>query len=160
MLETFRQSLVDYATRSWAEKDLWDVRLREGGQLRMYVTPFSLAGPFRSILAGFLTRPVAREGYRATGTFPVPRSDFITVTPNTQPETGVQKLQSAGGQNRFLAIDPADGATYSVGKSNGEMVEWRPFWCESVIPALPGTTLTLHATDLQCDVEQAAHSLM
>ena len=139
LLETFGQSLADYATRSWAEEDLWTVQLRSGDQRRMYVTPFPLVGPFRSILAKCLNVGVGHavrglyydHGYgKAMGTLPQSRL-----------ETSQYELQSTGGRNRFLAIDPDDGATYSVGWRHGQLVEWRPFLCESVVPLLTGTTL-------------------
>ena len=74
------------------------------------------------------------------------------------------ELQSTGGLNRFLAIDPEDGCTYSVGWYQGELVEWRPFLCESVVAALPDTLLNIghlmgHST-FQCPVESASQFLM
>ena len=156
LLDTFRQSLADYATRSWAEQDLRTVSLRTGDGQRMYVTPFPLVGPFRSILAKCLHVRVAQAVIRPQSG----RYEYGKVT-GTMPQSRLgpspYELQSTGGQNRFLAIDPEDGATYSVGWKRGELVEWRPFLCESVVPTLPGTTLNVDGQ--QYDLQDAARVL-
>jgi len=155
LLETFRQSLAEYATASWAEQGLAAVNLRSGDQRRMYVTPFPLVAPFRSILAKCLNVGVGQavrglnydHGYGKTmGTIPQSRLD-----------THQYELQSTGGRNRFLAVDPDDGTTYSVGFRHAELVEWRPFLCESVAPLLPGTTLDVDGQ--KYDLDDAATAL-
>jgi hypothetical protein len=155
LLKTFRQSLADYATQSWAEQDLRPVYLRSGDQRRMYVMPSPLVEPFRSVLAKCLNVGVGEavrglhhdDGHgKATGTIPQSRLG-----------TYQYELQSTGGRNRFLAVDPEDGATYSVGWKGGELVEWRPFLCESVVPLLPGTTLDVGSQIY--DLEDAANLL-
>jgi hypothetical protein len=155
LLTTFRESLTDHATRAWAGQDLHRVRLRRGETRTLYVTPFTLSGPFTSILAGFLGNKEADaiRGEPITAQLPFQSTSWVdddyrelTAPPLRLPfldSTGPGELQSTGGRNRFLAIDPEDGATYSVGISNGQWVEWRPFLCESVLPALPGTTLNV-----------------
>ena len=75
---------------------------------------------------------------RLAGTLPGGPDDPIGTMPGLR--SSPYGLQSTGGQNRFLAIDPEDGMVYSVGRNTvtGDLVEWRPFLCESVLPALPG----------------------
>ena len=156
LLETFRQSLEDYATQSWAEQDLRPVHLRSEEHRRMYVTPFPLVRPFRSILAKCLNAGI---GQAVRGLYHDHPGNGAAMGTVGQARLGTDhyELQSTGGRNRFLAVDPADGATYSVGWMQGELVEWRPFLCESVIPMLPGTTLDVAGQ--KYDLEDAANLL-
>ncbi len=151
LLNTFRESLTDHATRAWAGRDLHRVRLRRGESRTLYVTPFTLSGPFRSILAGFLGNKEADvildEPITAQPRFRWEEDELDLTAPPLRlrqaiDSTGPGELQSTGGRNRFLAVDPGDGATYSVGLSDGKWIEWRPFLCESVLPTLPGTIVS------------------
>jgi hypothetical protein len=147
--------------------------MRDGEQRPLYVTPFTLTGPFTSVLSGFLdgsrseprsaVAPLQRNSVRflaAHGRF-LGTDDWPRTT--IQPHRGtVQRLsrsigpalQSTGGRNRFLAVDPETGTTHSVGWSGSHVVEWRPFWCESVIGSLPNTRLVLDGID-ECPVDEA-----
>lgn len=160
MLEAFRSSLVDYATRSWAALDMHPVELKSGEVRTLYVMPRNLMGSFHSALSGFLGRQ--------RGTFSMPITAYRPLSPDTRSAYGalddapVTQLQSTGGRNRFLAIDPETGATHSVGMLGGRMVEWRPFVCESVSSVLPRTTLEFddRYDSPSCPVGEAPEFLM
>ncbi|WP_170068014.1 DUF4062 domain-containing protein [Lentzea guizhouensis] len=158
LLETFRASLVDHATRSWAAADMHEVLMRDGGQRTLYVLPRTLAGIFRSAMSGFLgPQPHVVDSVLSSAALRNPRPVQISMAGGFKPE-----LQSTGGRNRFLAVDPETGTTLSVGRQRGRFVEWRPFVCESVTAVLPNTTLQLDADDgLEgCPVGEAAEFLM
>jgi hypothetical protein len=168
LLETFRASLVDYATRSWAASDMHDVQLRDGGKRALYVLPRTMTSIFGgSAMSGFLgrrhksrffSRPQIVERFppSVVAKNPRPVRQATNATAGFKPE-----LQSTGGRNRFLAVDPESGTTFSVGTQHGRLVEWRPFACENVAAVLPNTTLLLDSPDQDgCAVGEAADFLM
>jgi hypothetical protein len=152
LLLAFRQALESHARQGWARERMRQVEVPDGATRSMYVLPANLTRMFRSCFALLLNATRARDGggdgkgaaprpsARAAAAAP-PRSDIRTViqahtTPGGVPPA--QSLQSEGGANRFLAIDPATGASFSVGRSHrGRWVQWRPFRFESLSCALP-----------------------
>jgi hypothetical protein len=62
----------------------------------------------------------------------IPATVIQIASPLPDPQTSMPFLQSAGGANRFLAVDPRTGALCSVGREGGKWVEWRPFLFESL----------------------------
>ncbi|MGH9278079.1 MAG: DUF4062 domain-containing protein [Acidimicrobiales bacterium] len=160
MLQTFRQSLEEYATATWAADQLVPVRLRSGEVRDLFVPPFTLSGPFISMLAALLDRrassaraPFHRGGDAATaepafldrgGSVQVWHSMASLAPPAAGP---TWELQSSGGSNRFLGVSPDDGAVYSVGRSGGAMVEWRPFYFESALDAFGDADFELRSPD-------------
>lgn len=135
MFEDFRQSLEEFAHEAWAADRVLPVQSAEGMD-RQYVSSFTLTEPFTSVLAAIVEAPgggrVSRAG-RARR-----RGARATITGVSAFSEHRAELQSSGGRNRFLAVDPGDGRTYSVGRHRGGViVQWRPFLCENALAAFP-----------------------
>ena len=117
----------------------------------MYVTPFPLVAPFRSILAKCLNVGVSQVVQASTTTTGTARrwGQFLNLGSTLLNTNYSQRIVKS-----FLAVDPGDGATYSVGFRHAELVSGGPS-CASVAPLLPGTTLDVDGrntiwTTLQC----------
>jgi Domain of unknown function (DUF4062)/Protein kinase domain len=153
MLETFRQSLEQFAMAGWAADGLVPVRLRTGQDRELYVSRFNLAQPFTSVLAALLGVPMStalrRERPRGRKLRELREiSEIHTVRSGRRAKdsaTNAPELESVGGKNRFLGVSPDDGATYSVGRASNvrRTVEWRPFICEDVLGMFPDATLSV-----------------
>jgi hypothetical protein len=164
LFDSFRAALVEHATRTWASEDLRQVRMRTGTDRRLYVTPFTLSGPFTSMLSGLVasadrhTRDLTGLASLGMGAGSIP----LNLAAGADGTTDPGRLQSTGGQNRFLAVDPEDGAVYSVGRQDGEFVEWRPFLCESASPTFVGASVEVGPAPygVTCPVAQVPDVLM
>jgi hypothetical protein len=62
----------------------------------------------------------------------IPATVIQIASPLPDAATSMPFLQSTGGANRFLAVEPPTGALCSVGRDGTKWVEWRPFLFESL----------------------------
>jgi hypothetical protein len=155
LLQTFQQSLEQYATEKWASEQILPVRLLSGQLRELYISPFTLSGPFNSMLASILDG--AAEGLPDRSSRVAVSAQAAFLTQGSRPRwrslrsgiTGpsvaspMWELQSTGGANRFLGISPEDGAVYSVGRTSDGLVEWRPFIFEDAKAAFAGAQFNL-----------------
>lgn len=126
LLSTFRQALEEHAHDAWARERLFEIRLADQRLRTHYVSSANLATLFQSTLATLLGGQATRVSARPRA----PVRDIGTIQSTITRPTMGQALQSAGGKNRYLGIEPATGAVRSVGMDRGKWVEWRPF-CSS-----------------------------
>jgi hypothetical protein len=97
----------------------------------------------------------------------------------TQPTKGVSpatlaggsrmKIESVGGQNRYIAVSTADGAVYCVGEEedNAQIeawVEWRPFLYESIADHFYDASYVIERSDandsVPCNVKFYAQTML
>lgn len=146
ILSSFRQALEADARKSWARERLFSVQRGDGGCCEMFVTRANLTQLFRSTMSLLLAAS-------PTGTL---SSEFSVRDPSEWRERTVaiehekprSPLQSEGGKNRFLGIDPQTGATFSVGMVNGTWIEWRPFYFESVLNSIPSAIAAIASENM------------
>jgi hypothetical protein len=146
LFDTFRQALEEHADQTWAAERVHPVTTDgQGGTEELYVSSFTLTRPFTSILAaltrGQVTGRFAQPGPHSYGArYSVPLVAHTAASPLAGDPV---PLASSGGSNRFLAVSPQDGRTYSVGRlRDGRLTVWRPFVCESALAAFPSAVLT------------------
>ena len=109
----------------------------------MFVSRLTLADLFPALLTSLIPpvdgdELVFRDGIKQTG-----RRQTYPLLYETQPLVGFKDtLPSTGGVNRYLGIDTASGALYSVGKVADRWTAWRSFYPERLTPAIPVAPLT------------------
>jgi len=146
ILSSFRQALEADARKSWAQERLFLVRRADGSYCEMFVTRANLTELFRSTMS-LLIAASPTGTLRSTVPFRDP-SEWQTRAVAIEDEKPRSPLQSEGGKNRFLGIDPQTGATFSVGMVNGAWVEWRPFYFESVLSSIPSAIATIASENM------------
>jgi hypothetical protein len=156
LLDKVQGSVAAQAIHTWTGEDVHEVLLRDGRRRRLYVPPLMLRTTFTTIVSRFLSPATRLYSYL----FKPTRIPGLDSRPRTLPETwrapSSPGLQSQGGRNRFLAIDPEDGSTYTVGRREGQWVEWRPFLCECILPTLPEAEVEMGIISPRSLVGQAA----
>lgn len=160
LLETFRQALEAHGRQGWARERIRAVAWPDGSSRPLYVLKENLTELFRSCLALLLH---AARTQRGNDDEPAPGSDrsgasdaasvIRTVIPAHEAPTtrgAPAALQSEGGTNRFLGIDPHTGEAFSVGRAGGHRwVVWRPFQFESLAPLQPAPRVRLDGRDAE-----------
>lgn len=147
LLSSFRQSLEAHAKEAWAGEGFVPVSLEDGSSRKLYVTKSNLSQLFRSALATILA--AARRSDGSENLQPARDPDrwasaiqVQTVIDPSIPNAGA--LESEGGTNRFLGIDPLTNDIFSVGwRKDQGCVAWRPFVFESIAGSLPSVTFVL-----------------
>lgn len=158
MLDSFRVSVQRSAAQAWAAERFADVLMTDGATRSLYVSQFTLSGPFASAFVSLLERP--RREAPGPGGAEESDPDVHSVRVRPRAGTGMRSapaassgpgtgevsaqapvLQSSGGSNRFLGVDPERGELFSVGMLAGRLVEWRPFLAEDVRRRFPSATL-------------------
>ncbi len=135
LISMFRQSLEANARTTWATERIVPVLDGDGGSNELYVSQLTLTRLFRSTFDLLLSEAgqVAPGGDATYG-----RTDDDERTRSVwQSVDAPVALQSEGGRNRFLGIDPESGYCYSVGKVDGRWLEWRSFLPESILDTFP-----------------------
>ena len=147
LLSVFRQSLEQYANEAWAADGMKEVTLTDGTCRQLYVSSSSLTELFRSWSAPaiFISAKSGKElsPYRKLWDTAVTAVGEGTVEP---------VLQSEGGRNRFLGVDPESGVLSSVGWTSGKWVQWRQFHLESLRHNFPNAKYEISGTKLVADL--------
>lgn len=155
-LDKLRQSFEELASKIWAVDRLADVSLHSGEQRQLYLTQFSLPGPFTSVLARILGPSIgAPRTYMAS--VDVSRVS-ATVTPlysqvamlasvsgleSSQPNLIATSDQDFLKGHRFLGISPDDAAVHTVDLKEGNFRECRRFHFENVLEMVPEAAFSL-----------------
>ena len=164
MFKTFQQSIEQHSRAAWASDRIVPVRLRSGEQDEMFVTSSNLTRLFRPLLEALLSgQPPESSGGAARRRAAEPEHSTTAVLAypaSTESRTKTAKsLQSVGGQNRFLGIALSSGQMFSVGRSEEEWVEWRPFILESLTAHFPDSRFRLPQL-MEEDVTPKQYELM
>jgi hypothetical protein len=130
----------------------------------LYVTKSNLSQLFRSALATILA--AARHSDGSEKIQPAREHDrwasviqVQTVIDPSIPNAGA--LESEGGTNRFLGVDPLTSDIFSVGWRKGEgCVAWRPFVFESIAGSLPSATFVLGSNRLAAPLKELPRALL
>jgi hypothetical protein len=120
----------------------------------VYVTASPLTTLFRplfwSILAGNHIVP-RTDGYAwirdivwSDGTRPGTSRPTFELVGARKSSGPLVELQSVGGRNRFLGIAVKEETVWSVGQRDGDWVEWRPFYFESLAANFTDGEFSLH----------------
>jgi Domain of unknown function (DUF4062)/Protein kinase domain len=138
LVSTFRESIEAHSKDAWALRQLFAVRCEDGSFRDLYVTGANLSQLFRSTLALLLASARAggtgaRQRELSKRWASVIRAQTIIDAPSSQG----MGLESEGGQNRFLGVDPLTGEVFSVGQRENEWVRWRSFVFESLRASFP-----------------------
>lgn len=151
LLDSFRDQLEKHASSSWTKRNIFSVRMKDGTKKKMYVTHKNLSQITSSLLSNILESSkskvakngVSKQSERYDDDGATDLGNFNPATPKSNDE----HLQSAGGSNRFLGISIDSGETFSVGKRLNEMVEWHPFYVESIAYNLAGYRFKVEGYD-------------
>lgn len=131
---SYMKSLLKDAERVWTKRGIQSIQMPDGVITRGYVTRKTLSELFSSSLLAFLLpAPVV-------GDFEPRLAKKISTTkladrPRSLPASGIDRIQSTGGQNRFLAISPSTGDRSVVGRASGKSDQfclWHVFIPESL----------------------------
>lgn len=147
LISSFRQSLEAHAKDAWALDRLESVRWSEESMRQLYVTSSNLSQLFRSTLALMLANASGRVKHSRSSGISVIRAQTVAQTVIEENSNKVAALESEGGKNRFLGIDPLNGEVFSVGRRASGWVQWRPFVFESIEALLPAAKFFLGPHD-------------
>jgi len=155
-LDKLRKSFEELARKTWAVDRLADVSLHSGEHRQLYLTQFSLPGPFTSVLARILgpstgapmTHIASVDVSRASATFVSVDSELamLASTPgleSSQPNLTVTSYQDFPKRHRFLGVSPDDAAVYAVDLKEGNFRECRRFLFENVLEMVPEAAFSL-----------------
>jgi hypothetical protein len=120
-------------------EQIHEVALPDGTTRQMFVSRATLADLFPTVLTSLIP-PVDGDEMMFRGGTDEPQGYGYRY--QTQPLIEPRKApQSTGGINRFLGVDLASGALYSMGKVDDSWTAWRTFHPERLIPAIQTATL-------------------
>jgi serine/threonine protein kinase len=161
LLSSFRQALESYAREAWAGEQILSVQWDEHVSRMLYVSRSNLSQLFQSTFASALGEARAagaREFLRSRGGASVIGAQ--TRAQWAESASDATALESEGGQNRFLGIDPQTGDAYSVGLKSGKWVKWRPFIFESILSSLPRARFVVGSDDSSYSVAELSEFLL
>jgi hypothetical protein len=143
LFSSFRQSLEAHAKSSWALEGIVPVQWNDGGERDLYVSGSNLSALFRSTLSSVLAHTSGELEHTAAPASRGGLARSVILNPASISPSKSPALQSEGGRNRFLGIEPMSGEIFSVGRDGTRWVQWRPFLFESIGSAFPAATVLL-----------------
>jgi hypothetical protein len=132
VLEEFRRIIEAHCVEAWTNRRIFKIRMQDRTMREMYVTSQTLSQLFKPVLSRILQ---------------FNRKDPRRATQGARRGTLVASrgIESVGGKNRFLGISLWDGKIFSVGRSDNDWVEWRPFLYENLQSNFPDAAYDIAA---------------